>query len=119
MKNTKHNVVFQLNTDNINEQNALMTYVTNVRNHWKEDVTIQVVVHGPGIGMLRKSKTMVGEPLKAVMQKGIQFFACENTINARKIDKSDIIENVGFVPSGLVYIIEKQEEGWSYIKCNF
>ncbi len=118
MKEANHKVVFQLNTDNIIEQNALITYVTNVKNHWGDDVVIHVVVHGPGIGMVRKSKTMVGEGLRTIMQKGIKFFACQNTMNARMISEEDIITDVAFVPSGLVDIIEKQEQGWSYIKCN-
>jgi len=114
----KHSVVFQMNTENINEQNALMTYVTNVINHWGKDVEIHVVVHGPAIGMVSKTKTMVGDALKQAMQKGVQFFACENTIRVRQIDKADVFEHVGYVPSGLIAIIEKQEEGWAYIKCN-
>ncbi|MTG98455.1 MULTISPECIES: DsrE family protein [Myroides] len=118
MKDAKHRVVFQLNTDNIIEQNALVTYTNNVKKHWGDDVEIHVVVHGPGIGMVRKSKSMIEEPIKALMLKGIKFFACENTMNARQIDKADIMENVGYVPSGVVYIIEQQEAGWAYIKCN-
>lgn len=114
----KHRVVFQMNTENINEQNALMTYVSNVESHWGEDVEIHVVVHGPAIGMVQKTKTMVGDALKQAMQNGIQFFACENTIRVRQIDKADIFEHVAYVPSGLIAIIEKQEEGWAYIKCN-
>ncbi|WP_010251096.1 DsrE family protein [Myroides injenensis] len=118
MKENKHRVVFQLNTEDINDHNALMTYVSNVKRHWGDNVDIHVVVHGPGIGMVMKSKTMVGDALKNVIQKGIKFFACQNTMNARMIDKNDIIEEVSFVESGLVDIIEKQENGWAYIKCN-
>lgn len=115
---TKHKVVFQFNSDSVIEQNALLTYVNNVKKHWNQDVTIHVVVHGPGIGMVQKSKTMVEEPLKAAMSKGIKFFACNNTLIARKVEKQDIVGDVVFVPSGVVEIIEKQEQGWSYIKCN-
>ncbi|MHC5201947.1 DsrE family protein [Myroides sp. LJL119] len=115
---TKHKVVFQFNSDSVIEQNALLTYVNNVKKHWDKDVTIHVVVHGPGIGMVQKSKTMVAEPLRIAMGKGIKFFACNNTLLARKVDKEDIEEDVSFVSSGLVEIIEKQEQGWSYIKCN-
>ncbi|MEC4112623.1 DsrE family protein [Myroides pelagicus] len=118
MKDVNHKVVFQLNTDNIIEQNALVTYTNNVKKHWGDDVAIHVVVHGPGIGMVRKSKSMIEDSIKALMQKGVVFIACENTMKARQIEKVDIFEDVLFAPSGLVYIIEKQEEGWSYIKCN-
>ncbi|MDR0229304.1 MAG: DsrE family protein [Flavobacteriaceae bacterium] len=119
MENVKHKVVFQLTTDNIDEQNALITYVNNLFKHWGSDVLIHVVVHGPGIGMVRKSKTMVGEGVRYAMQIGVKFFACENTMQTRRIEKTDIVEGVEYVPSGLVAIIEKQEQGWPYIKCNF
>lgn len=119
MENAKHKVVFQMTTENIDEQNALLTYVHNLYAHWNDDVLIHVVVHGPGIGMLRKSKTMVKEGIKIAIQKGVKFYACENTMRTRKIEKGDIVEGVDFVASGLVAIIEKQEQGWPYIKCNF
>lgn len=117
-QNKKHKVVFQFNTNTILEQKALLTYVNNVKKHWEDLVEIDVVVHGPGIDMLLVNKTMVGESLGNVMKRGIVFYACENTLEARKISKENIIQGVEFVPSGLVTIIERQEAGWAYIKCN-
>lgn len=119
MESKKHKVVFQMTTENIDEQNALITYINNLYQHWNDDVLIHVVAHGPGIGMLRTSKTMVKDGVKLALQKGVKFYACENTMRTRKIEKVDMVEGVDFVPSGLVAIIEKQEQGWPYIKCNF
>lgn len=34
----------------------------------------------------------------------------------KNITKEELIENVGTVPSGIVEVIMKQEQGWSYIK---
>ena len=118
MSQAKHKVVFQMNTDNITEQNALVTYVTNVKKHWGEDVCIHVVVHGPGIELVSEKKTMLKEGVRTLMEKGIHFIACENTMASRQINKKDIFSSVEFTVSGVVYIIEKQEEGWAYIKCN-
>ena len=118
MSQAKHKVVFQLNTDNITEQNALVTYVTNVKKHWGDDVVIHVVAHGPGIELVSEKKTMLKESVRVLMDKGVQFIACQNTMEARQISKEDIFPSVVFTQSGVVYIIEKQEEGWAYIKCN-
>lgn len=119
MESVKHKVVFQLTTENIDEQNALFTYINNLFAYWNTDVKIEVVAHGPGIGMLRTSRTMVKEGVKNALEKGVKFYACENTMRTRMIDKADMVDGIEFVPSGLVAIIERQEQGWSYIKCNF
>lgn len=116
--NTKHKVVFQFNTNTILEQKALLTYVNNVKKHWGEEVCIDVVVHGPGIDMLVENKTMVKETLISTMNKGVVFYACQNTLEARNISKDAILKGTEFVSSGLVTIIERQETGWAYIKCN-
>jgi intracellular sulfur oxidation DsrE/DsrF family protein len=44
---------------------------------------------------------------------------CENTLKNRNISKDLLIPNVEFVPAGIAEIVEKQEEGWSYIKGGF
>jgi uncharacterized protein len=47
------------------------------------------------------------------------FLACENTIAERKLDRSKIIPEAGFVKAGIIHIVERQEDGWSYIKAGF
>jgi intracellular sulfur oxidation DsrE/DsrF family protein len=47
------------------------------------------------------------------------FVACEQTLNQQKIEKSEILPLSGFVPRGLVEVIQKQEQGWAYIKAGF
>lgn len=118
MINTKHKVVFQLNTEDILEKKAMITYVTNVKKHWGSDVQIHVVVHGPGIGMLLKSKSTMVEAIQGLIKQDVIFMACQNTLSARKIPSDDLLDNVLLVPSAIVDIIEKQEQGWAYIKCN-
>jgi hypothetical protein len=45
------------------------------------------------------------------------FNACEFSIKERKVDRSKIIAVSGFVPAGILEIVGKQEQGWSYIKA--
>jgi intracellular sulfur oxidation DsrE/DsrF family protein len=37
----------------------------------------------------------------------------------RKITKEMMIPEAGYVPYGILEIVEKQEQGWSYIKAGF
>jgi intracellular sulfur oxidation DsrE/DsrF family protein len=47
----------------------------------------------------------------------VVFNACEFSIKERKVDRSKIISVSGFVPAGIVEIVSRQEQGWSYIKA--
>jgi intracellular sulfur oxidation DsrE/DsrF family protein len=44
---------------------------------------------------------------------------CEFSLKERKVDKSKLIAQSTYVPAGILEIVEKQEQGWSYIKAGF
>jgi intracellular sulfur oxidation DsrE/DsrF family protein len=80
---------------------------------------MEVVCHGPGIYMLVVEKSLVHDQIQIFKTKGVAFTACENTLRERNISKDKIIPEAGFVPSALIHIVTRQEEGWSYIKAGF
>jgi intracellular sulfur oxidation DsrE/DsrF family protein len=43
--------------------------------------------------------------------------ACENTMRKYKIEKADLLIEAKTVPSGVVEVILKQEQGWRYLKA--
>ena len=47
------------------------------------------------------------------------FLACENTIKERNLDRTKVIAEAGYVKAGIIHIVERQEDGWSYIKAGF
>jgi intracellular sulfur oxidation DsrE/DsrF family protein len=67
--------------------------------------------------MLVSGKTIVEDKIKMLAEKGVVFNACEFSIKERKVDRSKIISSAGFVPAGIIAIVSKQEQGWSYIKA--
>ena len=42
--------------------------------------------------------------------------ACENTMRGQKLAKDDMLAKVGYVSAGVVEIMEKQQQGWAYIR---
>jgi intracellular sulfur oxidation DsrE/DsrF family protein len=42
---------------------------------------------------------------------------CENAVKNQKVDKSQLLPNVGTVPDGIGEIVAKQTHGWGYIKA--
>ena len=50
------------------------------------------------------------------MKNGVKVVACENTMQAQKLSKADMLSNVGYVSAGVVELMQRQQEGWAYIK---
>jgi intracellular sulfur oxidation DsrE/DsrF family protein len=113
-----HKIVFQLTTADTMAHKALMKQLTNIKSV-SPDTKIEVVCHGPGLDLLLSTKTVVHEKIKSAKEKGVEFIACEFSMKERKVEKSAVIQEAGFVPAGIIEIVIKQEEGWAYIKAGF
>lgn len=113
-----HKIVFQLTTSDTLAHKALMKQLVNIKSTAPE-TKIEVVCHGPGLDMLLSNKTVVLKGIQTAKEKGVEFIACEFSIIERKLDKANIISEAGFVPAGIIEIVSKQEEGWTYIKSGF
>ncbi len=114
--NKVHKIVFQLASDDSLVHKGLMKQLNNVLTA-APNAKIEVVCHGPGIYMLIKDKNTVQDKIQEMKTRGIVFAACENTLKDRNISKDKVIAEAVIVPSALIEIITKQEQGWSYIKA--
>lgn len=113
-----HKIIFQLATDDTMAHKALVKQLNNIVTV-SPSTKVEVVCQGGGLNLLVKEKTIVQEKIAQLKKKGIEFVACEFAMNDRKITKEMMIPEAGFVPYGILEIVSKQEEGWSYIKSGF
>ena len=113
-------VVYHI-TDSVNATAAL----NNIRNHLNASPKAQIVVvaHGAGIDfLLDGAKNKNGNPYDVVVQQlvdtgHVQFRVCNNTLEARKIDKKEVIPEATIVPSGVAEVARLQlQEGYAYLK---
>lgn len=111
-----HKIVFQLTDSNPSSQKSLTNQLKNLTEGWPE-AKFEVVVHSAGISYLQKSKTQYAAEILALSKLGVEFKACENTLEAKNISKDEILDVAGFVPMGIGEVVLKQEAGWSYIKA--
>ncbi len=116
--NSQHKIVIQFSSGDTLAQKGLKNNLKNLTTAWP-DASIEVVCHGPGISFVRTETTKYAEDIINFKKMGIVFAACENTLKERKIEKSEILPGIQFVPNGLVEVITKQEKGWSYIKAGY
>ena len=114
----QHKIVFQLTTDDTLTHKTLMKQLNNIISV-APDTKIEVVCHGPGLGMLVIGKTIVQEKIQLLKTKGVSFLACEFSMKERNISREKIIPEAGTVPAGIIEIVSRQEQGWSYIKSGF
>ena len=79
------------------------------------NVDIEIVAFGAGINMI-KLDPVANSRVSEAIKSGISVVACENSIRTLKVNRSEIIAGVSFVPAGVLQIMRRQAEGWSYVR---
>lgn len=112
----KIQAVFQVSDADPGKWNLTLNNARNVQNDLGEDaVQLEVVVYGPGIGML-KGDSPIAARVAAALKSGVKVVACENTMKAMKLAYADMLPDIGYVPAGVVELINRQRDGYAYIR---
>ena len=121
-----HRVSIQVDQNDPQVMNLALNNATNVIEYYRaknEDVDVDIVTYGPGLHMLRDDTSPVKDRIKHLKELTfpgkIQFSACNNT--KQGMEKAEgkavsIISDATIVPSGVVHLMELQEQGWSYVR---
>ncbi len=123
-KNKEHRLILQVNTNDPAAMNLALNNAMNVTQYYGdlgEKVKIEVVTFGPGLHMLRDDTSPVKARIEAMALSTpeVSFKACGNTQeNMRKAENRDIpiIPQAQVVKSGVVRVMELEEQGWTYVK---
>lgn len=113
-----HKIIIQLTSDDTLVHKALMKQIANIQKA-APNASVEVVCHNNGIKLLHAAHTQQAEKIEEMKMRGVDFVACENTMSERKIKKEDLLPNIRTVPAGIIEIVMKQEQGWSYLKAGF
>jgi len=81
----------------------------------RDNVEIEIVAYGPGLGML-KADSVVGNRVDEALGTGVTIVACENTMAAQKVKRDDMLPKIGYVKAGVVELMQKQQQGWAYLR---
>ena len=81
----------------------------------KDNVDIELVAYGPGIAML-KADSLVGNRIEDAGKDGVRVVACDISMKNQKLVKDDMLRGIAYAPAGVVQIMERQKQGWSYIR---
>jgi intracellular sulfur oxidation DsrE/DsrF family protein len=81
----------------------------------KDNVSLEIVAYGPGINMLT-AESEVGNRINEAIDSGVQVMACQNTMRNQKLKPEDMNPKVGYVASGVVEILQRQQQGYAYLR---
>ncbi|MEJ2180353.1 MAG: DsrE family protein [Gammaproteobacteria bacterium] len=114
-----HKLVIQVSSDDARTQKIALNNAVNLQKlYGMDNVTIEVVAYGPGLGLLT-TKSKEADRVKSLAMQNITFSACGNTmkkIEKKKGKKPQLTEGVGVVDAGVARILALQEDGYSYLR---
>jgi uncharacterized protein len=121
-----HHIAIQIDQNDPQVMNMVLNNATNVIEYYRgknEDVDVDIVAYGPGLNMLRADTSPVQDRIKRlkdmVFPGKIQFSACN--VTKQGMEKTEghaisILSDATVVPSGVVHLMELQEQDWSYVR---
>ena len=110
------NVVFDVTSSNVKTHQIAVRHVELMSSSYPNS-KFEVVLYGGSIEMALDKKSSVRQSILALSQKdNVDFVICEASMRKHKVIKSDLVKGFKTVPDGILEIVEKQIQGWGYIK---
>ena len=112
----KQRVVIQVSDNDPAKWSLALNNARNVQQDLgKDNVEIEIVAYGPGLGML-KAESKVADRLAQALDDNVGLLACENTMTNTKVSRNDMYGGIAYVKAGVTHIMKRQQEGWAYIR---
>lgn len=105
-------VVFQFGYSDEKSAVRMINYIVNLQKAYEPGhIDLAVVCLNDGIFLIKKD-TPLKDRVLSLMEGGVEFIACENTMNTRKLTKNDMLDDIGYTKAGMQEIIERKLSGW-------
>jgi len=119
-----HRLILQVDTNDPAMMNLALNNAANVDQYYSdlgEPVEIEIITFGPGLHMLRSDTSPVKDRIKSMAESrpSVTFKACGNTqenMGKAENKKIPLVSQATVVKSGVVRVLELQEQGWSYVR---
>jgi hypothetical protein len=112
----KSKLVIQVSENDPATWNLALNNAKNIQKDvGKDNVELEIVAFGPGINML-KVESEVATRVNEAVDSGVKVMACQNTMRSQKLNKEDMNAKIGYVPAGVVEIMQRQQQGYAYLR---
>ncbi|PZX12812.1 hypothetical protein LX81_03519 [Palleronia aestuarii] len=119
-----HRVAVHVDENDTQVMNMALNNVANVAEYYAEqgdEVVVEVVAYGPGLHMLVEADSPVADRIETMSMElsNLKFSACQNTLDGMEKKAGHeiaLMQEASMVPSGVVRLIELQEDGYAYVR---
>jgi len=123
-QNSVTKVLVHLTSDNVDSGLNTLNNLQQLLDHYaqkQQQVIVEVVANGDGIKLLDTKNIAIAKRIRELtaLHANLSFAACKNTIDQMRITKGlhiQLIPQVKMIDSGVVKVIERQSQGWTYIR---
>lgn len=116
-QNNGYKVVFDITSSDSTDHQSLIRWLNGISKS-NPNAQMEVVFYGKSLPMVTIGKSgMTDEVQQLAKNKNISFRVCEIAMKRQQLTKSDLLPGVETVPDGIAEIVQKQTEGWGYIKA--
>lgn len=103
-----HKVIFH-----VDEDDKLTMGINNIKNLLKAGVDVKVILLLNGEA---PKAALSDERLSELMNQDVIVSVCNNSLRGLNIDHKDLLKGINIVPAGVLELIERQAEGYAYIR---
>ncbi|TRZ46259.1 DsrE family protein [Robertkochia solimangrovi] len=109
-------IVFDVTSNNPKTQESAIRHVKMMSQAYP-DSQFEVVMYGGSIDMALADKSTVSKDIQELSKsKNVAFKVCEGTMKRHNIDATALVPGILTVPDGILELVQRQSEGWGYIK---
>lgn len=120
----KHYVAIHVDENDPAVMNMALNNAQNVANYYAaqgDEVTMEMVAYGPGLNMFIPGKSPVEQRISTMSLEldNLSFSACGNThrkMSEKAGKEIALMSEANMTPSGVVRLIELQEQGYAYVR---
>ena len=119
-----HHVAIHVDQNDPAVMNMALNNAKNVSSYYAsqgDEVLIEMVAYGPGLNMFVEGESPVADRISAMSLEmdNLSFADCGNTLigmEAKAGHSVPLMPEAVVVPSGVVRLIELQEQGYAYVR---
>nr|WP_243206494.1 DsrE family protein [Neobittarella massiliensis] len=76
---------------------------------------VEIVANGPAVQAYTAPGSQIAR-MQSLAVRGVVFIACQNALRSNGISTQALPGFVHTVPAGIAELVDRQEEGWAYVK---
>lgn len=109
-------IVFDVTSKDTLTHQAVMRHVTGMAKSYP-DSKFEVIIYGGAISMVTQGKSTVTKSIEQLgTNPGVSFKVCALTMKRHQVTDGQLVSGVKVVPDAILEIVNRQGEGWGYIK---